>query len=75
MKELKPCPFCGGKASIRYLYDDVVYWTYDDEPIIRRRFVCECSEDGCLVSPVTDSFDTEEEATEAWNRRYKDEQN
>lgn len=74
MKELKPCPFCGGKARIRDLYD-VVDWTEDDEPITKRRFVCECSEEECLVNPVTDVFDTEVEAIEAWNRRYKDEQN
>lgn len=70
MEKLKPCPFCGGKARIRDLYD-VVDWTDDDEPITKRRFVCECSDDKCLVSPVTDSFDTEEDAIEAWSRRYE----
>lgn len=68
MGELRPCPFCGGNARIRDLYD-VVDWTDDDEPITKLRLVCECSEDECLVSPVTDSFDTEEDAIEAWNRR------
>ena len=64
----KPCPFCGSKARIRDLYD-VVDWTDDDEPITKRRFVCECAGIECWVSPITDSFDTEEEAIEAWNRR------
>lgn len=64
----KSCPFCGSKARIRDLYD-VVNWTDDDEPITRRRFVCECAGVECWVSPVTDVFDTEEEAIEAWNRR------
>ncbi len=64
----KPCPFCGSKARIRDLYD-VVDWTDDDEPITERRFVCECAGIECWVSPITDSFDTEEEAIEAWNRR------
>lgn len=64
----KQCPFCGSEARIRDLYD-VVDWTNDDEPITKRRFVCECSGVDCWVSPVTDPFDTEEEAIEAWNRR------
>lgn len=65
----KPCPFCGSKARIRDLYD-VVDWTDDDEPITERRFVCDCGAGvDCWVSPVTDAFDTEEEAIEAWNRR------
>lgn len=64
----KPCPFCGSEARIRDLYD-VVDWTDDDEPITERMFVCECAGVECWVSPVTDAFDTEEEAIEAWNRR------
>lgn len=64
----KPCPFCGSEARIRNMYD-VVDWTDDDEPMTERRFVCECSGVECWVSPVTDPFDTEEEAIEAWNRR------
>lgn len=68
----KPCPFCGSNARIRDLYD-VVNWTDDDEPITKRRFVCECAGVECWVSPVTDAFDTKEESIEAWNRRSKHE--
>lgn len=67
MENIKPCPFCGGKAGIRDMYD-VIEWK-NDEPVTKRRFVCECKNEECWVSPVTDAFDTEEDAIKAWNRR------
>ena len=57
MNKLKPCPFCGGEAT---LIDDGF-----------GRYFVECSmSDGiCKVIPRTWSYDTKEEAIEAWNRR------
>ena len=64
--ELKPCPFCGGKAVL--------------EPFRARKgyeAVIQCN-GGCLALMRTITYDTEEEAVEAvknaWNRRANDEQ-
>ncbi len=54
MDELKPCPFCGETESL--IIDDE--WTIP-------AFAIECCE--CGASTIT--FDTKEEAIEAWNRR------
>ena len=54
--ELKPCPFCGGKASImRYSY-------------ITKEHYCFCT--SCKVR-MPNSL-TREEAIERWNRRAED---
>lgn len=52
MKELKPCPFCGGEAEIEM--DDSWCWNY---------YVF-CQE--CKIG--TDCYETADEAIEAWNR-------
>ncbi len=58
MSELKPCPFCGGKAIIRHNED---FNTYYPE--------CETGADclGCCFDEA--SFPTEQETLEAWNTR------
>ena len=61
MIELKPCPFCGGKAKITYYhhYDyltDKVCWV-------------SCTKKNCKVNPETDGFETEGAAIKAWNKR------
>ena len=53
MRELKPCPFCGGEAEIEM--DDCWYWNYH----------VFCQE--CKIG--TDYYNTADEAIEAWNRR------
>lgn len=58
MIELKPCPFCGGKAFLAeydYKFDTGYVPTYG----------VECT--GCNAAIY--DCDTEEEAAEAWNRR------
>lgn len=56
MDKLKPCPFCGGEAAIRNLHDE--WWVE-----------CDMTRGWCEVIPRTWSYDTKEEAIEAWNRR------
>lgn len=59
MEELKPCPFCGGKAAIGTLFhsrDNIVKYTM------------KCS--GCGV--LTPLYKTKQEARKAWNRRTKE---
>jgi hypothetical protein len=64
MEELKPCPFCGGKAHLiqtECLSNGVVlHHVYHSDP-------------RCPLNPVcTKNMDTPEEAIEAWNRRAED---
>lgn len=57
MEELKPCPFCG---EIPKIFHD--------------RHSVECCNGLCDVMPSTWSYtyDTDEDAVEAWNRRASD---
>ena len=57
MIELKPCPFCGGRA--RLYYDDMRYFV-----------VHQCNGGGSLFTSIrTDFWRTPEEAVKAWNTR------
>ena len=61
MTKLKPCPFCGSKViTLASVYSDFNQ--------------VGCSNLSCSVLPQTFGYDTMEEAIEAWNRRYVDEQ-
>ena len=60
MEELKPCPFCNGKAKVEEQTD-----------IFFRAFVCRCKK--CGVSQPYPKYESEELAIEAWNRRVSDE--
>lgn len=61
MDKLKPCPFCGADGRMRYRSGT------DD-------YIAECSNDMCPASFMIGwSYDTEEEAAEAWNRRTREE--
>lgn len=53
--ELKPCPFCGGKAKL----------THDTDGM--EIFFIEC--DQCQVCPKTGDFTELKQAIKAWNRR------
>lgn len=57
MEELKPCPFCGGEATVKRI-----------ESIYRYRVSC----DKCPVEVGRHWFGTKEEAIEAWNRRVSE---
>ena len=56
MEKLKPCPFCGGGATLRRgPYGDVFY-------VI-------CNNENCYASASTRIMTTEKEAIEIWNHR------
>lgn len=55
MEELKPCPFCGGRAEVQWGY--FAFHAYCTES-------CGCE----LISPKDDGW-TEDEAVAAWNKR------
>ena len=57
MEELKPCPFCGGKAH---------KWSWNGGVCI------ECENYHVDKHRISFQFQTEEEASEAWNRRVND---
>lgn len=58
MMELKPCPFCGGKAYITQTLSQT------------SRFVVGCFGDCFVELPLL--YSTREDAIEAWNRRVTD---
>ena len=63
--KLKPCPFCGCIPKIV---------KYIETPIhgLRERkiyFSPECVNEECVIYRRENSFSSEEEAAEAWNRR------
>lgn len=62
MENLKPCPFCGGKASMRY------------STVFRSEICIKCEK--CKSRTMTykggDFEDTKYLAIQAWNRRVSD---
>lgn len=72
--ELKPCPFCGGKAELFHIPENTVEeilkhpqwrWKYPD------MWVVGCHDDYCIgnINHFLMIFPTEEMAVNAWNRR------
>jgi len=61
--ELKPCPFCGGKA--KYTYEKGM-------ALVRCTNSFTCGATGRAV-PVSDSYRAKEVAIAAWERRATDE--
>lgn len=60
--ELKPCPFCGGKAQI-------IYTERNDMYSVR----CADEYRNCNIMPETLHFAIEREAIDAWNIRAVEE--
>lgn len=57
--ELKPCPFCGSEARLTYSTDN------------HRQPYVTCDTPKCPgCNPYQWHYHTEEEAIEAWNRRF-----
>ena len=65
MTDLKPCPFCGGKAQI----DKIPKWDWESREY---DYQIRCQESGCIATSLNYFYDTEEAAIEAWNRRAKE---
>ena len=63
MDELKPCPFCGGKAEIEHEY--IFGFEYS---------TIKCEKCRVKTAPIKVSFtySSDERAAEAWNRRTND---
>ena len=61
MEELKPCPFCGGKARI-----------IADDPFDGYQGNCTVYLARCVVCGAEISGGKHEKAIEAWNRRTDD---
>ena len=59
--ELKPCPFCGGKAK---LYNQKVIGGYDYSYVI-----CDSCGIRTLKYEVSTEYCAKDKATEDWNRR------
>lgn len=62
--ELKPCPFCGGRAEID---------SYETFAWCERTYIVGCGNDNCLVSPSVKG-EIKSETIEAWNRRVGEEE-
>lgn len=59
---LKPCPFCGGKAKMKeHLHTDG-----------SKEYTVECALEFkfCPVIPMSWAYDTEQEVADTWNKRY-----
>ena len=66
MDELKPCPFCGGKAS--------TYTCKTDKKGVRSiKWLVHCEKCGVNYPAIKDCH-YEYEAIEAWNRRVNDDE-
>ena len=59
MAELKPCPFCGGEATLEYGRGFRKYW------------VC-CNNPKCRIQPQTDAHEYKGVIVREWNRRAED---
>ena len=83
-RELKPCPFCGGKVKLLVMDDE---FNIHDEEYAKRPFsglqyglshAVEENED-CPIANFDGEmlgnygYETKQEAIEAWNRRAEDE--
>lgn len=70
-EELKPCPFCGGKAKMcdnsyeHEIIDPITLAVVDADFAEAELFWVECNECHCMSHTV----DSEQKAEDAWNRR------
>lgn len=59
--QLKPCPFCGGKA----VYESVLV----DRAVDENRWGVGCSQEECIGFQWMQTFPRKRDAAAAWNRR------
>ena len=69
MAELKPCPFCGGKARMKYGKYNLL-GAYGGPENDREWVGVYCKK--CNVTQPPRTYSTKTEAIEAWNRRAED---
>lgn len=67
-KDLKPCPFCGGKSKIKHEMSND-YWL--DVPVTIIHFFVKCKKCGAISKKfkISEKYIAAEKAIEAWNRR------
>lgn len=65
MPDLKPCPFCGGKAM------KTTWYGHDANALYQ--VSCSDKTKDCVVHPETSWYKDEKKAEIAWNRRTNDE--
>ena len=63
-QELKPCPFCGGKAEIVAVDPPDADRSYHEHG-----FLAQCVDDNCDVCVVAGPCETAAEVAEQWNNR------
>ena len=66
--KLKPCPFCGGKASVFKAYRVV----YGINLGLGTAYTVACETERCVLEGGGGLFDSEYSAIKAWNRRAND---
>ena len=69
MAELKPCPFCGGEARMKYGKYNLL-GAYGTEETARKWAGVWCVK--CGIEQPIRKYVTKEQAIEAWNRRAED---
>lgn len=62
MADLKPCPFCGGKACKTTIFNSNKKTYYQ----------ISCPDEDCSIQPFTDYRTEEEVVIQEWNRRAND---
>lgn len=62
--DLKPCPFCGGEASI-----SETFTVYDGSHKTPSTYYGSCMLCGCNMKGVGGGLETKEQAAEYWNNR------
>ena len=67
MRELKPCPFCGGQNIIGILKESQ---SLDDLSVPFYALICSFNNGGCGAS--SGYYPTVEGAIDAWNRRAEE---
>ena len=81
MAELKPCPFCGGKAEIKIwkrakIIDCSAFSTNPDYCKTKKlpsKYLVKCVNKSCRACrPQTKYFSTKKKAIETWNTRAKE---
>lgn len=67
MEELKPCPFCGGRAGIDIAESSYGKYINDRKELVMNTSVFHVACFNCLARTM--DYQYSEDATSAWNRR------